>query len=364
VTLVDDISNPVAVDFESYWSDTCTITKQGASAYLRDPRCEVYLVTVLDNEQAFTGPPQDFDWPSLEGRLIVSANASFDKLVHDVLVERGTIEHARFGEWNCVTNCSAYLGGPRALKAAAKVWLGREIGKDYRKLTKGRTAQMIIDEGNWGEIVLANIDDATATRDLALALFPLWTAFERRISIMTYESCHRGLPIDVPLLLEGIEIMQRLKREAAAQIPWAVVEDEGEGEEFAEGLLSPKSLATTCAQVGLVAPKSTAEDDRGCQAWEAEHGARYPWVGAMRQWRKANMLEKRALVIRDRMVQRPEGTFFPYAMKYFGAQNTGRWSGGQRGGTEETGFNPQNFPKKSYHGVDLRRCISVKGLNQ
>ena len=36
-----------------------------------------------------------------------------------------------------------------------------------------------------------------------------------------------------------------------------------------------------------------------CAAWEREHGATYPWVAAMRDWRKSNALFEKSLGTSD-----------------------------------------------------------------
>jgi hypothetical protein len=345
--LYDLNSGPaVAVDFETYYDDIVSIRTMGAWAYLHHPKVDVYLVTVYDGEQTYTGRPEDFDWPSLKGRLIVSWNASFDKMVHDVLVEKGLIEHAQFAEWNCVANLAVYLRAGRSLKAGIKDLYDAAVSKDYRAKALGRTEQEMKDAGVWDQIVESNVGDTIWTWKAWTDNAHQWPELERRLSVATYEQCQLGLPLDLPMVKAGIKAMEKHMKAAAAKVPWECT--------WESGVTSIKALHAKCDEVGVIRPPSTSEDDPNYLAWEEEYGDQYPWVNHMREWRKCNTVYKRLLIMRDRIT--PQGRF-PYPMKYGGA-HTLRWSGGQgKGGTGETGFNPQNLGKEPVHGVDVRRCI-------
>jgi DNA polymerase len=107
-----------------------------------------------------------------------------------------------------------------------------------------------------------------------------------------------------------------------------------------------------------------------CEAWEIKYGDEYPWVNAMRIFRRTNMLLSRFYAVRNRAVPSTAGVppalpepapsssskhrkttagRFPYGMKYFGAV-PGRWSG-------DSGFNVQNMPRGELFGADLRKCF-------
>jgi DNA polymerase I-like protein with 3'-5' exonuclease and polymerase domains len=158
---------------------------------------------------------------------------------------------------------------------------------------------------------------------------------------MNREACLRGVPVDVERAKEYQQHLKRLIWDAEQSIPWAKNDD--------AKILSPKALAEECRKVGIVPPKSLAQDSEECAAWEDKYGEQYPWIGAMRDWRRCNMLLKKveAFIARTK----PDG-WKPYGLKYFGASTTGRFSG-------DSGLNLQNLPRKEMYGVDLRSLIKA-----
>src|ERR1700731_2899498 len=78
---------------------------------------------------------------------------------------------------------------------------------------------------------------------------------------------------------------------AGLMIPW----------HGATATMGYESLVKECQKVGIDAPPSTAMTSDDCAAWEDKHGDKYPWVDAMRTARRANMLIKKAQVMRSRV---------------------------------------------------------------
>jgi len=111
--------------------------------------------------------------------------------------------------------------------------------------------------------------------------------------------------------------------------------------------LSHRQLALACREAGIPCPASLAMDSPLCEEWENKYGDEYPWVNAMRVFRRTNMLLSRFYAVRSRV--RKSDNRFPYGMKYFGAV-PGRWSG-------DAGFNVQNMPRGELFGVNLRSCF-------
>jgi hypothetical protein len=169
---------------------------------------------------------------------------------------------------------------------------------------------------------------------------------------MTYEQSHRGMPLDLPLIEKGIATLQAQKKKSALAVPWTDNKAVEAGDH--EGVCSVKAMRVTCRAAGVEPPKSTAEDNPGFIEWEKKWGGKFPYISEMRNWRKCNLVEKKMLTMLNR--SNPLNGCFSYPQKYFGA-HTGRWSGGSKDGTGESGFNPQNFNKEPLHGVDLRRCV-------
>ena len=341
----------VAIDFETYYeSKGASIKTMGVWAYLRHPQVQAYLVTIYDGENCFTGHPADFDWTSLDGRLLVSHNAAFDKAVYDRLVELGTIEPCNFAEWNCTASLSVYLKGPRDLKGAMMQLYGKHVSKDYRRQADGRTPEQMKEEGSWDNIVESNRNDTVDTWTLWTDNVHKWPYMERRLSVMTYEQSHRGMPLNLPLIRKNLKTLAEQKLKSVRAIPWA----DGDSE---EGITSTKRMKAACVEAGVPPPITVSEDRPEFIEWEKKWGGKFPYISEMRNWRKCNLLDKKLQTMLGRAD--PKTGRFSYPQKYFGG-HTGRWSGGSKDGTGETGFNPQNFNRESLHGVDLRKTINAE----
>jgi hypothetical protein len=178
------------------------------------------------------------------------------------------------------------------------------------------------------------------------ATFMLWQQFaekmpdhEWRISAMTRKMGMRGVPVNMDRLIEARDKLILEKRRAEALLPWI-------GGEYPP--LSLQAIRDQCEREGIRAPKSFAEKDPEGAAWEAEFSAKFPWVRAVRDYRKANKHLNTVTTMIART--RPDGRM-PYELKYFGAV-TGRDSGGG-------GINLQNIPKGEVAGVDIRSLIEA-----
>jgi hypothetical protein len=216
--------------------------------------------------------------------------------------------------------------------------LGTELSKDMRGWMKGRTWQDAVDAGRANELTAYALRDAQACLALWDKFSSQWPDHERELARQTMLIGWRGLRADRARVDAGIAHLERVKFDAARLIPWS----DGDSP-----VLSPKALGEACRASGIQPPPSLAEDDPACEEWERIHGAQYPWVGAMRDWRKANALLEKLKTMRART--RPTDGCMGYGLKYFGA-STGRWSG-------DAGYNIQNLPRGESYGVDLRGCI-------
>jgi hypothetical protein len=368
---------PVAVDFETYYDDVVSITKQGTWGYTHDPKFFAYLVTIVSRDDLeYCGDPRDFDWTQLEGRILLSHNSSFDIAVKDVLVETGDIEAFTPAEWHCTASMSVFFKSGRSLKNAVKNILAMTVSKDIRKLMKGlmpmEMTELMVGPKNklvpwdgesptmWDMVCEYAMNDSWRCLELWEAKGEEWPEFERQLSDSTIRQSHRGFWINVPQLKKDIIHLQTVKDKAKRLLPWMNEDFDDE-----EGLLSVQKLGEALEAMGLTRPKTTGEDDLAFKEWEKDpkNAKGVVLTTALRTLRKSNILLKRCKVLVDRAT--PDGRFV-YAMRYYGAGRTGRWAGGSRGGdyggTGETGFNVHNFPRKAFEGVDLRtRVIAPKG---
>jgi hypothetical protein len=329
----------ICIDTETFYSDECTVRTLGNYNYARHPDWDCYMVSIAgDNGLRFVGPPEEAPWDKVfntEHRLI-SHNTGFDKAVIERLHELGIIPKPEYAVWDDTADLVCYLGMPRALKSAAKIVLGIEMSKDVRNNMKGKRYSDI-PEDKRGEVLDYALGDAVHTLSIWEKLNHLWPEEERWLSRHTREMGERGLPIDKEKLDAGILSLKTQLDAAVTKIPWF---------ERTGKVLSRPDLEAECAKHDVVVPKSLAKDNPECIAWEDEHGDSLPFIGAVRTYRRCNMLHEKLLSIRGRM---RDDVFSWLSIKYFGG-HTGRWSG-------DGGVNYQNLPRGDLFGVNIRSMI-------
>lgn len=337
-----------ALDFETYYDAECSVTTLGTWHYCRHPKFDAYLLSISgDDGFRWIGHPAEAPWGLISGtgHRWVHHNASFDAAVLQYLRERGVIPaDAKPEEWRCTADLCAWAGLPRALANAVHSFYGKNPDKTVRDRMKGRLPEQL-DEAQRKELC----DYAIADADWCLKLWcdlsggswlsegNPWPDWERKLSNHTAEMGWHGVPVDQPAMEAGVRRLKDLVWEAEQDIPWA---------DGTNPPLSPKMLARECAKAKLVPPPSLAMDSPECAAWEDTHGDRFPWVRAMRQYRRCNMLLRRLENMSRRVKDDGRMT---YELKYCGC-HTRRWSG-------SASVNLQNLPRKEMFGVDLRSVI-------
>jgi len=343
-----------AVDFETYYDREVSITTLGVHHYLQ--AAEIYLVSVAtDTGIKFVGHPKDFDWSQIAGPdwSWVSHNTGFDWPVFMRLQELGignTESVTEIAEWFDSADLTAFLGYPRSLKEASKYLLGMEISKDVRDKMIGKKWESMTPDFR-REVEEYALKDAENCLNIWLQHAHKWPNHEREISQITRQMCFRGVPIDAEGLEKDIIKLETDLWQLEQGIPW---KDEPhrdsskakKGETMA--ILSPIAIREECLKHGMVAPASFAKDDPEAEEFFEKYAEKYPWVRAVRDYRRATKHLATLKSMRTRM--RPDG-WMPYGLKYFGA-HTGRDSG-------DTGLNLQNLPKGLVAGVDVRSKIKA-----
>lgn len=328
-----------AIDFETYYDKQVSITTLGIHQYLHHPDCSIYLVSVYSAEAGFSyvGKPDKLDWHQFHGHTFVAHNARFDRACFERLRELGIVPADVQVEWQCTADLVSALGYGRSLKAAVESVFGVAVNKDTRTDMCGKTWEDAIRLGMAQRLGEYCLKDAWYAYHLWNKLAPDWSEKERCLSALTRDMGDFGVHVNQPLLADGMQKLLRVMDESMAKIPWA---------DGRTPILSPKCLKEECAKAGIPAPISLAQDSEDCAAWEEKYGESFPWVAAMRDYRKANTLKKKLETLESRI---KEDGSFAYSLKYFGA-HTGRWSG-------DEGFNIQNMPRVPMFGVDLRKMI-------
>ena len=332
-----------AIDYETYYDSECTIVELGIYHYLRHPKSDIYMVSIAtDTGIRYVGHPKDFDWTSISGPewTWLSHNAQFDYPVFVRTQELGignTCEVKELAAWHDTADLTAFLSYPRSLKDASKFLLGVELSKDVRDKMKGQRWELMTPEFK-KEVEKYALDDAVYCLEIFLQHGHKWPEHEREISRMTREMALRGVPVDIQGLEEAAETLKLAIWEAKQVIPWA--ED--------HPILSLPAARTQCEKDGIEAPVSFAQNDPEAEAWEAKYSEQFPWIKAMRSYRKAN---KHLSTVETMLKRAQSNGWMSYGLKYYGA-HTGRDSG-------DSGWNAQNLPKGEVCGVDVRSKVKA-----
>lgn len=336
--------NIIGIDFETYYDKEVSITVQGTYNYCRHEKFDAYLITIVDSQgNEYVGRPEDFDFTSIvnPGDVWVSHNKSFDQTVYVALVEAKLIPAVFPEEWHCSADLTAFLGYPRALDNAAHFLLDEIPDKSTRAKMKGQNWDDMTPEFR-KEVLIYATEDSRLCRDIFVKYGHLWPQVERDYSDHTVLMGNRGVPVNVASIAKGIATLQKQIWDAEASIPWEWDSDKTP--------LSPKSLAKQCRAEDIPAPKSLAMDSVECAQWEDQYGDEYPWVQAMRTWRRCNMLVKRLKAMQSR-IKKDDSGWMAYNQLYGGA-HTLRDSG-------SGGVNMQNLPRAEMFGVTLREMIEA-----
>ena len=343
--------NTFSIDFETYYDRDYSLKKMDAWSYVHHPKFDCYLMSVYGNGFKWVGHPKDFDqWHLFENATLVAHNAAFDSLVFKRLQDQCIIpkisnRQSKIGNpvWSCTASLAVYLSAPRSLKGACKQLLNIDVDKTQRSRASGQSGDDLF--GNEAMFAYA-LEDARLCYLLWEKFNHMWPDDEKELATLTFEWGQQGIAVDLQTLEKSIQTLETQRFNAVQNLPWVDDPD-------SDTPLSHRQLAIVCREAGIPCPVSLAMDDPDCEAWEEKYGPEYPWVNAMRIFRRTNMLLSRFYAVRSR-VRKSDGCF-PYALKYFGAV-PGRWSG-------DAGFNVQNMPRSELFGTDLRKCFVPKSGN-
>ncbi len=345
-----------AVDTETYYDKEVSVVPLGIYHYLRHPASDIYLVSIsTDTGLKYTGSPWDFDWNQINGPewTFLSHNASFDQPVftriQELAKERGlknVPENLTIKAWHDTADLAAFLGYPRSLKESCFHLLDISLSKDVRDKMKGQRWETMTPEFQ-AEVCQYAQADADNCLELFLRYGDQWPEHEREYSRMTREMGIQGVPLDLEGLERDIQLLDLAIYDAQLSIPWR----------DSHPILSAVAMRAECEKQGMWQPDSFAQDDPDAERWENEYADKYPWVKAVRSYRKAN---KHRSTLKT-MLQRHRGDgWMSYGLKYAGA-HTLRDSG-------EAGLNMQNIPKGvavtvnvngEDHGIYIREKIQA-----
>jgi hypothetical protein len=331
----------IAFDFETFYNNELSASPLGTRGYFqRLSLDDIYRVSFASTcGYEWVGHPKDADWSVLEGKIALAHNAGFEVEGVRRLRELGLVIPDPV-ELHDTADLAAFCGHPRSLKGASFSLFKSEVNKSIRdKDMKDKSwAQM---DQDLREIVDSYaLQDSRLTLKIWQTLSDKWPSDEREISRLSREWAAEGIHADTGAMDEAIAKLKNTIWEAERQLPWVV--------SGSESPLSKKALGLHCREVGITAPLSLAIGNEDCDRWMDEYGEKYPWVMAMRNWRRANTLVSKLESMKTRTI---EGRL-RYEIKYWGAGMTGRWSGAG-------GVNIQNMSGKDLFGVNMRDMLQA-----
>ena len=351
-----------SLDFETYYDQHLTLDQKSKEhrcpeAYIKalfDSGRPPYLLSLYSDRRQWAGDLGNAPWASFEDEadIILAHNARFDYAVFKACAERDLVPAEWLDKrWLCTADLAVYHQAPRNLKGAAKYLLNIEVSKDLRKSMKGVEWSTLSPEKQEAMRGYC-LRDSKLCYQLAEKYLPTWPLEEQEISILNREIGMYGVQLDEEYVDKSIKKLHQIKFDAEKKLPWRDSSDAD------TAVLSPKAVAKLCGELNI--PMPTRLDDDGVQkntlaqnepqvvAWEAEYGKRYPWVAAMRDYRKANILLRKLQTMQRHSI---DGILY-FSLKYFGA-HTGRFSG-------EGGMNMQNLPGRKESFVSLRHAIAAR----
>lgn len=306
----------VAIDFETYYDNTVTVSELGNWAYTHHPAWEPLVVSLAGEDFSWAGPIDQCPWDKLHDATLVAHNAGFDRAVLLRLIELGRApEWLKNATWQCTASLSAYAANVRSLHDAALKLLGTAVQKTTRDELKGKRWVELENSPFYQEVIRYARRDAEVCYKLWATTHARWPDFEQRLSDQTYRSCEFGVHIDIEKLKQYMEAAQYAIDRIESSLPWV-----------RDGLApaSPQGLAYACRDAGIPVPPIKTHDPEEYQRWVETYSPRCKWVARVSHWRQLTRFLRTLETIQNRL--RPDNTI-EFPLLYFGA-HTGRWSGG------------------------------------
>jgi hypothetical protein len=270
-----------AFDIESYYDKDLNVRELGAFNYLA--RADVYLVSFWGPDGGWVGKPSDVDWNWFKGSELWSHNRAFDGAY---LATRRVSDPGG----NCTSNLAAYLCGYHSLKDAARVLLNVDISKKIREEMEGVQWTDLSPERQQDLREYA-LRDAELCYRLAREFRDRWPENEQRLSTHTINMCQRGIAVDLEYLLRCKARAEEIKAKAIKLIPWAGRFGETGKEKKP---LSANEMRAECTRLGIPIPANFDASKAALRNWEARHGEAFPFVAAVRDYRRAAIKLKKA----------------------------------------------------------------------
>lgn len=330
------------VDYETYWGDDLSVSEMSYWHYSRAVAKEAYLVGIVTNDGfRWVGHPKDAPWDRIRNHVWVSHNRAFDQSIHEALQEINVVPSWTPSYWGDSMNLCAWLRVPRSLAMAVQTLYGQKLDKTIRDVeTKNKRWSDFSDDLKRRVTDYGLVDTEWCLR-VWLDYLHEWPDHERRVADLITNRGLRGIFVNKEKMEAEMDLMKRIIFAAEQKIPWRGLSD-SKGKPYAT--LSAPACNEECRKIGIPPPPSLSMADEGLQAWEDQYGEQYPFVGAMRDYRRINGMLKKYQVIWARI--KADGRF-EYPISYLGTF-TGRTSGTDLAEVRKQSANMLNMPRLPY----------------
>lgn len=329
----------ICLDFETYYDKDYSLKKCTMEEYIRSPKFQTIGVSVTRDGENIRWITGDHDYIlhelqalKLEEQMVVAHNAAFDCAILNwiygirpkVIIDTMSMLRPLIG---------IYPQGV-SLRAAAEFFgIGHKGDEVYNTLGKRREGFTSEELARFGEYCRNDVALTWKLWDKMRPIFPVRELFLIDLTIRMFTE--PVLQVDVPKLEKEYEKIVQKKEKLLASVAGY---DRGvfmSNDRFAEllrahGVEPPMKLSGTTGEMTY----AFAKTDKGMQAL-LEHPDELVRVAAMaRLGLKSTIEETRTKAFIEVGKRGP----IPIHLQYYGAVNTGRFSGGSR-------LNPQNLPR-------------------
>ena len=328
----------ITIDFETYYSQTFSLSKMTTEEYIRDAQFETIGVSVKVNNgpsEWFSGTKaktkrwlEQFDW---DNSVAVAHNAMFDMAI---LNWHFDIRPKRIAD--TLSMLRAHDGpdaGNSLAKAAERYGLGVKGTEVINALGKRRVDFTAADLARYGEYC---INDVELTYDLFAILAPITPPLEARLIDLTIRMFTEPvLELDKDVLEKHLEDVKAKKEALMSKLNYDKADLMSNPKlaallEF-HGVVPPQKVSLTTGKLAYAFAKS----DEAFKALLDHENLQVQAIVAARLGVKSTLEETRT----ERFIRIAERGTLPVPLRYYAA-HTGRWGGDDK-------VNLQNLPRKS-----------------
>jgi DNA polymerase len=329
----------VFLDFETYYGTgySLRLNKYNTTSYVHDPQFKIHCANIQDGE----------DWHRLNtiGQMHKYFNAldweNINLVAHNVLFD-GYILHDVFDAHPATYSCTLAMS-----RAVFQDEINNDLSSVATRLGFGeKMPDVLSNMANKRDLTIEEMiqleayceKDTTLAREIYYALEPFMTDTEMELMHITYDCFNKPvLELDLERITEEYHRQLKYRDNAVAATGYA-----------ASNFSSAPKYTALLEKHGVDVPLKWSEKQEKLIPAVAKNDLEY--IQLIAEWKPDTKLRHfataRELCASSINTTRPlrllqaveNGRKLPIAYNYFGAMNTGRWSGGNK-------LNAQNFPR-------------------